>query len=105
MTAVSTSSLTFTVTSASSGGVACSLLWQNVRLRPSAGTPLATGNLTSSGTSTVQGVVTNSTSWGFLAEIVGAATQLAFQTAPSSSVTAGVEWPQQPILQIQDQFG
>jgi fibronectin-binding autotransporter adhesin len=105
MTAITTSNLTFTITSASSGGVTCSLTWQNLRVRPSAGTPLASGNLTSSGTAVIQGITTNATSWGFLAEIVGAATKLAFQTAPSSTAVAGVEFVQQPVLQVQDQFG
>lgn len=105
MSAITTNSLTFTVTSASSGGVTCTLTWQNLRVRPSAGTPLITGNLTSSGTTVIQGVTTNATSWGFLAELVGAATKLAFQSSPSSSAVAGVEFAQQPALQIQDQFG
>jgi autotransporter-associated beta strand protein len=105
MTGITTSNLTFTVTSVSSGGVTCSLFWQNVRVRPSAGTPLAVGNMTSAGTSVLQGVTTNSTTFGFLAEVVGAATQLAFQTTASTTATAGVEFTQQPVLQVQDQFG
>jgi len=105
MTTVTTTNLTFTVTSASSGGVTCSLTWQNIRVRPSAGTPLASGNLLDTGTAVIQGVTTNSTGWGFLAEVVGTAVKLALATAPSSAVTAGVTFPQQPVVQIQDQFG
>ena len=105
MTTITTTNLSFTITSASSAGVTCSLTWQNVRVRPSAGTPLASGNITSSGTSTVQGLTTNSTSWGFLNEVVGAATKLAIATAPSSTAVAGVDFAQQPVIQVQDQFG
>ncbi len=105
MTTVNKTNLIFTVTSASSGGVTCSLTWTNIGVRPTAGTPLPSGNIVSSGTSTIQGVTTNSTSWGFLAEVVGAATKLAIATQPSSAVTAGVDFPQQPVVQVQDQFG
>ncbi len=105
LTTITTNALTFTVTSASSGGVVCSLTWQNVRVRPSAGTPLASGNIISTGTSVIQGVTTNSTSWGFLGEVVGAATKLAIATAPSSTAIAGVDFAQQPVIQVQDQFG
>lgn len=105
MTSQTANKLTFTVASASSGGVTCSLTWQNVSVQPSAGTPLASGNLVVSGTAVIQGVTASSTSFGFLAEVVGAATQLGIQTAPSSSAAAGVEFAQQPVIQIEDQFG
>ncbi|MGC9941922.1 MAG: autotransporter-associated beta strand repeat-containing protein [Verrucomicrobiota bacterium] len=105
MTTINLTNLTFTVTSASSGGVTCSLTWTNLGVRPSAGTPLASGNVVSLGTSSVQGVTTNSTGWGFLAEVTGAASKLAIATQPSAAVTAGVVFPQQPVVQIQDQFG
>src|SRR6266480_3519582 len=105
MTSVTPTNLTFTVASASSGGVTCSLTWQNVRARPSAGTPLANGNITSSGTAVIQGITTGSTSWGFLNEGVGAAAKLAIATAPSPTAVAGVGFAQQPVIQVQDQFG
>jgi hypothetical protein len=105
MTSVTTSNLTFTVTSASSGGVTCSLTWQDIRVRPSAGTPLVSGNIANSGTAVIQGITTNSTSFGFLAEVVGNATKLGIANAPSSTGVAGVEFVQQPVIQIQDQFG
>ena len=105
MTSVTTTNLTFTVTAAGSGGVACSLTWQNLRVRPAAGAPLASGNITSSGTAVVQGIMTNSTSWGFLNEVGGAATKLAMATAPSATAVAGVGFVQQPVIQVQDQFG
>lgn len=105
MTAISTTGLTFTVASVSSNGVTCSLTWQNLRVRPTTGTNLASGNILNMGTAIIQGATTNSISWGFLAEVVGAATKLAIVTQPSSAVTAGVDFPQQPVVQIQDQFG
>ena len=105
MTTVNKTNLIFTVTSASGGGVTCSLTWTNISVHPTAGTPLASGNLVSLGASAIQGVTTNSTGWGFLAEVVGAATKLAIATQPSSAVTAGVDFPQQPVIQVQDQFG
>ncbi|HTV62415.1 MAG TPA: autotransporter-associated beta strand repeat-containing protein [Verrucomicrobiae bacterium] len=105
MTTVQTNALTFTVTSASSDGVTCSLSWQNISVQPAAGTPLASGSMTSSGTSILQGVTTNSTSWGYLNEVIGAAASLAMVTAPSPTATAGVDFAQQPVIQIQDQFG
>jgi hypothetical protein len=49
VTSRSTNQITLTVTSASSAGVTCSLTWTNVRVRPLAGTPLASGNLTKTG--------------------------------------------------------
>jgi len=60
----STNQITFTVTSASSAGVTCSLTWTNVRVRPLAGTPLASGNLTKTGTSAMAAVSASSTSLG-----------------------------------------
>jgi autotransporter-associated beta strand protein len=105
MTTVNQTNLIFTVTSASSNGVTCSLTWQNLRVRPTTGTNLASGNLVDTGTSVIQGVTTNSTGWGFLAEVTGAATKLAITTQPSTNVTAGVDFPVQPVVQIQDQFG
>ena len=105
LTTVSKTNLTLTVTSASSNGVTCLLMWTNISVRPTAGTPLASGNLVSSGTSVVQGVTTNSTSWGYLVEVAGAASKLAIATQPSTAVTAGVDFPQQPVVQVQDQFG
>jgi autotransporter-associated beta strand protein len=105
MTTVNQTNLIFTVTSASSNGVTCSLTWQNLRVRPTTGTNLASGNIVDTGTSVIQGVTTNSTGWGFLAEVTGAAAKIAITTQPSTNVTAGVDFPVQPVVQVQDQFG
>src|SRR5439155_9597251 len=56
VTAVSQTQITYTVTSASA--VASKLTWQNVRVRPTSGTPLAGGSLTRSGTASVPGLPT-----------------------------------------------
>ena len=74
-----TTTLTITITAATSNAVRNSLTWQNVRVRPSAGTPLALGNITEIGTLTVTGV-TGSTNFGTLTEVVGVKTQLVFIT-------------------------
>src|SRR5439155_25555730 len=104
MTSVTSTQLTFTVTVPSSGGVLCTLTWQNVRVRPTAGTPLASGNLTRGGTANVVGLPNNA-NLGALREVAGAASTLAIQTQPSSTATAGVAFAQQPVLQVFDQFG
>src|SRR4030095_4810920 len=91
-------------TSSSASGITCKLTWQNVRVRPIAGTPLATGTLTRSGTASMTGV-SPSSNFGFLREVPGAASKLAIQTQPSASAVAGVAFAQQPVLRLQDQFG
>src|SRR6266851_2028853 len=102
MTSVTSTQLTFTVSSVSS--VTNTLTWQNVRVRPLAGTPLASGNLFRSGTANVVGLSTNA-NLGTLREIAGAANKLVIQTQPSSIATAGVPFAQQPLIQVQDRFG
>jgi hypothetical protein len=104
MTSVSSNQLVFTITVQSSGGVACSLTWQNVRVRPTAGTPLVSGNLTRSGTAVVVGLTTNA-NLGTLREVAGSANNFVIQTQPSATATAGVVFTQQPVLLVQDQFG
>ncbi|HXJ44176.1 MAG TPA: hypothetical protein VNH18_33120, partial [Bryobacteraceae bacterium] len=95
---------TFTVTSSSASGVTNTLTWQNVRVRPTAGTPLALGNLTRSGTASVVGLSTNA-NLGSLREVAGSASVLAIQTQPSAAATVGEVFAQQPIIQVRDQFG
>jgi hypothetical protein len=106
MTSVTATQITFTVTAASAGksGTPNTLTWQNIRVGPTAGTPLASGIITKAGTSTMTGVATN-TSFGFLAEAAGAASAMVIQASVSATATAGVPFAQQPALQIQDQFG
>src|SRR5437870_951191 len=96
ITSRTTNQITFTVSAASSAGVTCSLIWQNVRVRPAAGTPLASGNLTKTGTATMTSVTASSTSFGTLTEVAGAVNRLAFTTQPGSA-TAGALLGTQPV--------
>lgn len=63
---VTTTQITFTVTFISVGATPNTLTWQNIRVRPTAATPLATGNITETGTAT--GFVAG-TSFGTLTEV------------------------------------
>ena len=105
ITSITTTQITFTVTAATVGGVTNSLTWQNVRVRPSAGTPLASGNITTSGTSAITGVTVGSTNLGTLTEVVGAKSQLVITTQPSTSATAGTDFTTKPVIAVRDQFG
>src|SRR5205823_12523519 len=80
------------------------LTWTNIRVRPISGTPLASGNLTESGTASVVGLSTNS-NLGTLREVAGGATNLVIRTQPSATATAGVPFGQQPVIEIRDRFG
>ena len=85
---VTASQITFSVTSASASGVTCSLTWQNVRIRPTAGTPLASGNITKTGTSTMTGVTNSVTNFGTLTEVAGAVANI-IVTLPGQTFTSG----------------
>jgi hypothetical protein len=104
MTSVTTTQLVFTITKASSGAFPGKLTWQNVRVRPVAGAPLAGGSLRVAGTASLVNVSTNS-NFGPLQEVVGAAQMLSIVTQPSPTATAGVPFAQQPVLRITDKFG
>ena len=84
MTSVTSTQLVFTVTASSASGITCKLTWQNVRVRPTAGTPLASGYLRMSGTASVVGLSTNA-NLGTLREVAGAASSLAILTQPSAN--------------------
>lgn len=101
---VTATTLSITITSKSTSGARSSLTWQNVRVRPTAGTPLASGIITKSGTSAVSGVNTG-TSFGTLTEVYGAAARLAISVQPSSPTEAGQRFADQPEVNIVDQFG
>src|SRR4029453_16153556 len=95
--------ITYTVTAASVNAWD-QLTWQNIRVRPTAGTPLASGNLRMSGPASVVGLSTNA-NLGTLREVAGAASSLSILTQPSATAIAGVPFAQQPVLQVRDQFG
>jgi uncharacterized repeat protein (TIGR01451 family) len=103
VSSVTSSQVVFTVLSASSS-TTTKLTWQNLRVRPSAGTPLARSNLTETGTATMVGVRSNS-NFGSLREIAGAAQRLTVVSQPSTINTAGVLFAQQPVAGVADQFG
>src|SRR5258708_28861587 len=106
MSSVTSTQFEFTVTSRRSG-LTCRLTWQNVRVRPTVGTlpPGGTGGrLGRGGAASVVGVSTNS-NFGVLREVAGAASNLAIQTQPSTTATAGLAFAQQPVIQVRDQFG
>jgi len=87
-TTVSSTQITLTITSASNAGVTNSLTWQNIRVRPAAGTPLATGTITKSGTSVMTGVTGGITNFGTLQEVPGTAVRLVV-TLPGETFTGG----------------
>ena len=83
---VTSTQLTFTVSSKSS--VPNTLTWQNLRVRPTAVSPLATGNITKSGSSSMSGVANGVTNFGTLTEIAGVPTKM-FVTLPNQTFTTG----------------
>ncbi|MFA6469683.1 MAG: hypothetical protein WCW35_12350 [Bacteroidota bacterium] len=88
ISSITTTQITFTISSASNSGTTCRLTWQNIRIRPSAGTPLAAGNLTKTGTSTMTGITASVTNFGTLTEVFGALNKLVV-TLPGQSFTSG----------------
>lgn len=67
-----TTQLIITISDNTGGSVTNSLTWQNVRVRPSAVTPLASGNIVKTGTSVITGVTNSVTNLGTLTEVIGA---------------------------------
>jgi hypothetical protein len=67
VTSITATAITFTVTAVSIS--ANSLTWQGIQVRPTAATPLASGNLTHTGASAITGVTTGVTSFGALTEV------------------------------------
>ncbi|HXJ72459.1 MAG TPA: hypothetical protein VNM37_06385, partial [Candidatus Dormibacteraeota bacterium] len=85
MTTVSSTQLVFTVTKASSVNT-CKLTWQNIRVRPTASSPLAIGKILKNGTSVMSGVTNASSNFGTLVEIDDT-------VAPAIAATASLENP------------
>src|SRR5579859_5498935 len=75
---VTPSTITITITSVSRGGSAFpdTLTFQNIQVRPTAKTPLASGNLTESGTCEFRDLTLSSGTWGLLQEVGGAVPNL-----------------------------
>ena len=81
------STISFTIVSKSRGNTLNSIAWQGVRVRPINGYPLASGNITASGTSGIA-IVANSTNFGTLTEVAGAMKAL-LTALPGQTFTAG----------------
>ncbi len=94
--------ITNTITATS--GAANTIQYQNIQVRPTAGTPLASGNLTESGTAALSGLQLSSGTWGALAEVVGNPAQVAFIQQPSTVGLGATISPAVTVL-FQDQFG
>ncbi len=94
------STITITITSPSSGGAISRLTWQNVRVRPTAGTPLAVGNITQSGTASI-GLLPNK-NFGTLTEVAGARASFTFGSIPSPQV---VNTPFNVTITAYDTYG
>ena len=102
VTSVTSSQITFTVTAAST--VANSLTWQDVRVKPTAGTPLTTGNiiLDTSSTATMANVTAGTSNFGTLTEVPGALSAYTI-TVATSPVSVGTG--DQLTIKLVDRFG
>jgi hypothetical protein len=72
-TVVTSSNITLNITYVSRGGYAFpdTLTFQNIQVRPTSGSVLASGSITESGTCDFRGAVLNTGSWGNLQEVGG----------------------------------
>ncbi|MFA6608679.1 MAG: dockerin type I domain-containing protein [Candidatus Paceibacterota bacterium] len=97
------SSITINVTQKSSGSCMGIITWSGIAVRPINGTPLASGNITKSGTSVISGI-TGLTNFGTLTEVAGAKTHVSFTIQPSTSVLINTDIAVKPVIAIKDQF-
>jgi hypothetical protein len=96
--AVTTTTATLGITTAPSG--ACSISFSGLQVRPTAGTPLASGNILNTGSAGPAGA----TNYGTLTEVPGDPV-LTFATQPSPNNTAATPFATQPVVHSEDQFG
>lgn len=96
---ITTTSLSFTITTKSHGQTKNTLTYSNIRVRPTVASPLASGNITNTGTATFPNSTAN---FGTLTEVAGSITTLTVSGFPSPQVagTAG-----SLTVAAQDQFG
>jgi len=87
-----------------SGTTRCQVSFSGMQVRPTAGTPLVTANITKGGTGTVTGLATGA-NLGTLTETVGAKNKLGFTTQPSTPNTIATDFGTKPVVKMQDQFG
>ncbi len=98
---VTATQATFTVTHASTVA-GCIATFIGLQVQPTAGTGLASGNITKTGTSTAPGGATN---YGTLTEVAGSVTELIYLTQPSAANSGGSAFGTQPAILARDQFG
>jgi large repetitive protein len=96
---VAASTISVTITNGSTGAVN-TLTWQNIQVRPSAGTPLASGTIARSGTATLTGI---SGSWGTLTEVAGNVSKLVYVQQPTAAQTGQTISPAVTV-KVADQF-
>ncbi|MDE2095995.1 MAG: hypothetical protein KGL39_01985 [Patescibacteria group bacterium] len=96
--------ITISITRSSSNTCVNAITWSGIQVRPSAGTPLATGDITESGTSVINNV-TGSTNFGTLTEVPGIKNKAVFTVQPSSSAAVNTDFSIKPTVAIEDQFG
>lgn len=99
---VTATTVTINISKQSTGQSLSRLTWSGVRVRPTAGTCNAGGNITQSGSSS--GVPTGTTSYGTLTESTGAASTLAFVQQPTNALVDAVISPA-VSLQVRDRCG
>ena len=101
-----TGTLVVTATQATftgSGGTAtCILTFIGLQVQPTAGSPLTSGNITKTGTSTAP---TGATNYGTLTKVAGAITELIYIAQPSPNNNGGTAFATQPTVLARDQFG
>lgn len=88
---VTTTTATLDITTGPSD--ACTITFTGLEVRPTAGTPLASGNITNTGSAGPGGA----TNYGTLTEVPGTAV-LTFSTQPSAANTAAVAFATQPTV-------
>ena len=102
VSSVTASTITFTVTAESTSTNA--LTWQNIRVRPTAGTPLSTGNITldAASTGSLRDVVTGTSNLGTLSSVPGA---LSGYKLSAASATPGAGASDLITIRRVDQYG
>jgi MSHA biogenesis protein MshQ len=85
VTSITSTAITFNVTAISTRNN--TLTWQGIQVRPTASTPLASGNITETGASTIAGM-TGSTNLGTLTEVISVPACAAAPTVATNAATA-----------------
>lgn len=103
---LTSTTIAITVTRTSNNSRLCTIDYTGIQVQPTAGSPLASGLITNSGTSVGP---PSPGSYGQLTEVVGAASQLGFSIQPGNTAAGcpsalnDIAGP--PTVVIQDQFG